>query len=137
MENDDTVPRIPRGSSMGKRILVVDDEEAFTRIACTVLISMGHDAVACNHPPQAVRLITTEEWDLLMLDLRMPLMTGPEVLKAVHPIRPNLPVVIITGLPESPMLAEIYLIKPVQVLVKPVSISDFERVLAALDCGAI
>src|SRR5215212_7313573 len=80
------------------RILVVDDQELMRDSLTATLTRAGHDVVACNDGPAAVdRLSAGPRFDLLITDLKMPRMTGIELLAEAKRLRPEMPVVLMTA----------------------------------------
>ena len=83
-----------------RRILVVDDDLDVLRIVCVVLESLGHfDAKACSESPCAVEAARRFAPDMILLDVMMPEMDGPAVLKALRadPVTENIPIVFMTA----------------------------------------
>ena len=60
-------------------ILVVDDHETIRRLLCEVLSRMGHNATEAGNGVEALNLCQKHDFDLLILDYRMPDMDGLEV----------------------------------------------------------
>src|SRR4051812_34541561 len=80
------------------RILVVDDQEMMRDSLATTLVREGHEVVAAGDGAAAVtRLSSGTRFDLLITDLKMPKMTGMELLAEVKKLRPELPVVLMTA----------------------------------------
>ncbi|UCG90836.1 MAG: sigma-54-dependent Fis family transcriptional regulator [candidate division WOR-3 bacterium] len=79
------------------RILVVDDEEIMRSSLSDWLIEDGYDVLAVEDGFHALERVKQEEWDLAVVDLKMPKMDGLEVLKKMNKIKPKLPVIIITA----------------------------------------
>ncbi len=79
------------------RILVVDDEEIMRSSLSDWLMEDGYDVLAVEDGFQALERVKQEEWDLAVVDLKMPKMDGLEVLKKMNKIKPKLPVIIITA----------------------------------------
>ena len=82
------------------RILVVDDDRDVLRIVCIVLESLGgFKAEACNTGGGAVEAALRFEPDLILLDVMMPEMDGPAVLKALRaePPTETTPVIFMTA----------------------------------------
>ena len=83
-----------------RRILVVDDDRDVLRVVCTVLDSVGgFEAEACGMSREAVEVTRRFEPDLILLDVMMPEMDGPAVLKALRaePSTETIPVVFMTA----------------------------------------
>src|SRR5256885_16130394 len=80
------------------RILIVDDQEMMRDSLATTLVREGHEVVAAGDGQAAMtRLSNGTRFDLLITDLKMPRMTGIELLADVKKLRPELPVVLMTA----------------------------------------
>src|ERR1700722_9509750 len=80
------------------RILVADDQEMMRDSLAATLARDGHEVIAAGDGPSAVsRLSTGGRFDLLITDLKMPKMTGLELLAEAKRLRPELPVVLMTA----------------------------------------
>lgn len=80
------------------RILVVDDQEMMRDSLAGTLAREGHEVVAAGDGPAAVgRLGGGARFDLLITDLKMPKMSGIELLQEAKRLRPELPVVLMTA----------------------------------------
>jgi two-component system response regulator HydG len=80
------------------RILIVDDQEMMRDSLAATLAREGHEVVAAGDGPAAVaRLSSGARIDLLISDLKMPKMTGIELLAEARRIRPDMPVVLMTA----------------------------------------
>ena len=79
------------------KILIVDDEEIMRSSLGDWLREDGYEVLAVEDGFKAIEQVKKEEWDLALVDLKMPGIDGIEVLKRVSKIRPDLPVVIVTA----------------------------------------
>jgi two-component system, OmpR family, response regulator len=79
------------------RILLVDDEVTFTSNMSRILSRRGYDVTAVNDGESAIKTIESEEYDVAILDLKMPGMDGMATLKLMKMKRPLLEVIILTG----------------------------------------
>jgi len=80
-----------------KRILIVDDEED-TRDACTqALKKENYEVVTCSNGFEALERFRTDAFDIIVADIKMPKMSGIELLKSLHKIDSQLAVIMITG----------------------------------------
>lgn len=121
-------------SPSGQRILVVDDEESVRKVVRRVLQEEGYQVVTAAGGREALAEIEREIPDLVFLDLKMPEMDGPQVLKAVKAKWSFLPVVILTAYPESDMMAKVLEFSPLIILEKP---SDPEKIVEAAKKGIL
>lgn len=79
------------------RILVCDDQEMIRDSLAATLVRDGHEVVAAYDGAAAVQRLTQGRFDLLITDLKMPRMTGMELLAEAKRIRPDMPVVLMTA----------------------------------------
>ncbi len=79
------------------RVLVVDDEPSVLRALEVILRKKGHEVVALDSPIAATQRLAVEDFDVAMLDIRMPELSGIELLNAVKHRRPEIEVIMMTG----------------------------------------
>lgn len=87
----------PKGN--GERILLVDDEPALVDIGSTVLERQGYRVQAFTSSAQALAAARAapQDFDLLISDLAMPGMSGLDLVEQIRGLRPDIPVVIVSG----------------------------------------
>ncbi len=117
-----------------KRILVVDDDEAVTRVLVRFLQSVDqYDVIAINDPTKAVEVAREFRPDLIVLDIIMPTLDGGEVLAELRRDRKfsDLHAIFLTGLVSSEEIGrEGYEISGHPVIPKPVGADEFRAVVA-------
>jgi len=69
---------------MKKKILIVDDEEDISTSVKQIVESMGYEGKTANGGKQALELLKKESFDLVLLDILMPGMSGQEVLEKIR-----------------------------------------------------
>ena len=79
------------------RILCVDDEEVILNSFRKVLVLDGYSVDTVETGQEVLGLIQTHQYDFVFTDLKMPAMSGTDVVKSVKHLRPDIDVVIITG----------------------------------------
>ena len=88
------------------RLLVVDDDVAIREIISAMLTEQGYEIVTAEDGQQALDLLPQVRPHLVVTDLRMPRMSGDELVRIVRESFPQLPVIVVSGdfLPdESPV----------------------------------
>lgn len=79
------------------RILIVDDENEFVSTLVERLIFRDYDAQGVCSGAQAVEKVTSEKFDIVILDVKMPGMDGIETLRNILEIQPAVKVLLLTG----------------------------------------
>ena len=104
------------------RILVVDDEKMVCLALTNWLEEENYFAHAVEDGPKAIAAVNQENWDIVLLDLRMPGMDGMEVLKQVKEVAPHTVVIMMTAYASIPGAVQAmkegaydYIVKPLDV----------------------
>lgn len=79
------------------RILIVDDEAAILFTMEAMLQRRGHSVTAAASGEEALQLIAQSSFDLLLLDLKMPGMSGLDVAYRAREIQPEVSILFLTG----------------------------------------
>jgi len=83
---------------MAERLLVVDDEPNMLRLLKTILMDKtGYEVVTTNNPLEVSKLLQEAPFDLVITDLKMPLVDGIDLVDIIKKIDPRLPIIIITA----------------------------------------
>jgi two-component system response regulator HydG len=88
MEENETKPT---------RVLIVDDEPTLLRALEALLKKKGYDVVGLDSPIVATQRLAAEDFDVALLDIKMPHLSGLELLNAVKHRRPEIEVIMMTG----------------------------------------
>jgi DNA-binding NtrC family response regulator len=80
-----------------KRILLIDNEEGLCRMMEQILLDNGYLARAYTSPQKAVEEFHPGAWDLVITDIKMPGMSGLEVLQSIKERSKDIPVIMITA----------------------------------------
>jgi signal transduction histidine kinase len=81
----------------GQRILFIDDEKILASLGERFLTRLGYLPVAETDAVAALARFENEEFDAVVTDLTMPQLSGLDVVRKVHQMRPGLPMVLTTG----------------------------------------
>lgn len=79
------------------KILIVDDAGPVVVLCVNVLQALGYAVKGANRGETAVELLRKEPFDLMVLDYKMPRMTGFEVFQQARTLHPGMAVVLVTG----------------------------------------
>jgi len=113
-------------------VLVVDDDPGLQGMFKLFLKKAGFTKVIVGSGQEAIEMLNKRKFDLCFLDLMLPDIMGDEVYKAAKKADPNLPIVIITGYPDSEILDNILKTGPVTVLKKPLKVEQLSQTLKIL-----
>ena len=78
-------------------ILIVDDEEDFVEILCLRLQDQGHNVKGVHDGQACLQALQEEEFDVVILDVKMPGMDGIETLHEIKRLAPIAEVILLTG----------------------------------------
>jgi len=112
-----------------KRILIIEDEAIVRESMRDWLTEGGYIVETAIDGEQALKAIPEHDFDLVLLDLRLPGKNGIEVLKESRKIRPNLKVVIITGYPSVETAVQAMKQGAIDYLPKPLDLVDLEKLI--------
>ncbi len=115
-------------------ILLIDDEAVLRQTLARILKRAGLDVTTAATGQEGLDLLLQQSFDLVYLDIRLPNMSGLEVLKIIHSKLPDLPVVLFTAQPDLSSAIEAvregavdYLLKPL----KPQALIDRTQAILA------
>lgn len=110
------------------QVLIVDDEEQMLLAMETVLLGLGHQVVKARDGREALESLEKIKPALVISDMRMPEMTGLELLAKIHQKDPQMPVVMITAYGTITQAVEAMHAGAFDFITKPFSAEDLERV---------
>jgi len=118
---------------MGKTsILVVDDDEGIRHSLSLILKKRGYLAEACACGKEAIEKLGSSSYDILLTDLKMPEMTGIELLKTAAKLNPSMGAIIMTGFGEINSYLEAMDLGAAEYLNKPVKSEELELIIERL-----
>jgi DNA-binding response OmpR family regulator len=119
-----------RPAGRAPRILVVDDEPSIHLMSRTTLEADGYEVLEAADGEAALEVARTTPVDLILLDLRMPLLDGLETLRHLRQIGDETPVVIVTAHGTVPDAVEAMKLGAIDLLPKPLTPGDLRRVVS-------
>lgn len=117
---------------MAKKILIVDDNPNMSSLLVEMLEVFQYDALRATDGHDALQRVDKEDIAMVITDMRMPKMSGLELLQALKEKRPQMPVVIISGYSIDDVDSDIVSAKADGFLNKPFMMSDIEKLLSDL-----
>lgn len=123
---------IERQQAASFSVLIIDDDEDFGRALSQAVEDLGCSASAVTAGAQGLELARRSPPDLVLLDLHMPGMNGPQVLEKLRELHAGLPVVIVTGNPDGKLMPQAMRFAPLLLLSKPVDPALPERTVRSI-----
>lgn len=122
------------GKDTAARVLVVDDDASIREMLTDLLTDMGCRADAAIDGEEAVEKVRREPFDLILLDLVLPKMSGQDAFETIREIDAGVPVIIATGYGSIESAVEFLKNGAVDYLTKPIHFEEFRfRINRALE----
>jgi len=110
-----------------KRILVVDDDDSLRSIIRKTLLASGYEAEAASNGEKALKLLSTETFDLMITDLSMPNMSGLELIEKTVEQYPEMGCLMITAYASVDKAVTAMKLGASDFLTKPFSLAQLEE----------
>lgn len=107
------------------KILVLDDEENYAEMLQNLLQQHRFIVDSATKPEKALEALREKGYDLVISDYKMPVMDGADFLQKSREIKPELPVILVSGLMNTPELVKVANMSVTLVLEKPIDIGVF------------
>lgn len=112
-----------------KKILIVEDNPHMSTLLCDILEILDFQSSKAQDGEEALNLLQSEEFDMVITDLKMPKIGGMELLNSIKTTQPQLPVVVITAYERPSTQDEIFKAKADGFLAKPFTVREMEALL--------
>src|SRR5947209_10173169 len=112
------------------RILFADDERSLQEFMRSELPRLGHEVTVCPDGKAAVKALEKSTFDAAILDLRMPGLTGIEVLEQLKQVSPDTEVIIMTGHASIETAIDAVRLGAFDYITKPCKLAQIETILA-------
>jgi DNA-binding NtrC family response regulator len=116
-------------ASKSLRILFADDERSLQEFMRAELPRLGHEVVVCPDGKSAVKSLGEAKFDAALLDMRMPGLTGIEVLEEIKKVSPETEVVIMTGHASIETAMDAVRLGAFDYITKPCKLTEIEQIL--------
>jgi putative two-component system response regulator len=87
-------------------VLVVDDDMYVLESVVALLSQFGYAVIPCRNGEEALQKIQSTEFDAILTDIKMPIMSGIELLEIIHNLNPDIPVILMTAYAELDIAVE-------------------------------
>jgi DNA-binding NtrC family response regulator len=114
------------------KILVVDDDKRIVKTTCDILKVKGHEPIAAYSGEEGVEKVRSDAPDCVLMDIKMPGISGVEAMKQMMEIVPALPIVLVSAYATDDLMAEAKRSGAYAVLSKPLNFSMILSFLSLL-----
>jgi DNA-binding NtrC family response regulator len=111
------------------RVLVVDDEAIVRESICDWLKYSGFDVEIAENGEEALSMIGKHDFDIMVLDIRLPGESGMNVLAKARVIQPGIKSIMITAYPSEETAVEARNMGVLEYLMKPLLPDELERII--------
>ena len=113
------------------RILIVDDEETIRLALRKFLRSRGYEVEIAGSGDQALEILEKDPFSLMLCDVRMPGMTGVQVVPQARALDTNLAIIMLTAVNDAATATEVLSSGASDYLMKPVELATCSKQLTA------
>jgi DNA-binding NtrC family response regulator len=111
------------------KILVVDDDSSIRNMLSIVLKNSGYDAAAAESSESALKRLKAETFHLIISDIKMPGISGIELLKKIKVINPGIPVIMITAFASTNDAVEAMKLGAEDYITKPFNLDELKLII--------
>jgi len=111
------------------RVLIVDDEPDAVELLQEFLTGKGYEVITAPNGEEAIRRVKADRPHLILLDVRMPGMSGLDVLRQVRQIDQEVGVIMVTAVNEEETGRQALALGAFDYIVKPLDLAYLERSL--------
>lgn len=113
-----------------EKILIIDDEKSILHLLNTVFTKEGYSVKTTSSAKNALECIKKDDFNLILTDIRLPEMSGMDILRYVKQNKPHLPVVMITAYGTIEQAVEAMRAGAVDYVVKPFDVEELKIIVA-------
>jgi two-component system response regulator PilR (NtrC family) len=114
------------------KVLIVDDNDQMSSLLADILELFDYQSRQAKDGEEALKRLEEEKYDLVITDLRMPRMSGTDLLKVIKKSHPGLPVVVVSGYTPGNTQNVIITEQADGFLHKPFTVEQIEKILKGL-----
>ncbi len=115
------------------KIMLIDDNESIIKVIKEVIESAGYECIDFLDPKKAIETFKVSRIDVVLTDLKMPGMSGLEVLQEVKNLSPLTPVIIMTGYADEDSIIDALNMGAIRFYRKPLNIKDLISFLSKIE----
>jgi DNA-binding NtrC family response regulator len=111
------------------KILVVDDDPIVVKSCKRILQAEGFEVFTCPSADDALDKMKQCDFDLILMDVKMPKHDGIFLMKEMKKNWPDIPIVVMSGYPTSETIADVTQLGAIQFIPKPFRPDEFMKIM--------
>src|SRR5213083_312853 len=115
------------------KLLLIEDDVRVAQILAEAFVADGHETTIRHTGEDGLAYLTRERPDAVVLDVRLPAISGVAVLRQIRSTDPELPVIIMTGLATLGEIAEARRLGVTEIIEKPEVLKRFSEALSRIE----
>ena len=116
-------------SNSNIQILIVEDDLEVSRAVAQMATQLGYTPFVCNHPGEVLPYLESHKVDLMLIDYRMPEMTGLDLIFLLRQEMRNFPIVMMTGYAQTESRVSAERLGKFIILKKPITIPQLAKAI--------
>jgi two-component system, response regulator PdtaR len=120
-----------------RKYLIVDDNQAFAENLAEILSDDGAEVDVAANGEAAIHRICNQRYDVLLSDMKMPVMSGAELVQRIRALDPDLPAIVITAYTNDEDLRSARREGVLAILPKPVPLPELIRLVSTAKRGTL
>jgi len=125
----DGEPTGQRQSNSQTQILIIDDDMEVSRSVAEMATQLGYRPCVCNHVEEALLYLESHPVHLMLIDYRMPEMTGLDLILLLRQEMRDIPIVMMTGYAQTESRVSAEQLGKVTILKKPITIPPLAKAI--------
>jgi len=113
------------------RVVVIEDDIDVAATLLDELVGRDYEVLTATTAKEGLEVVEAWQPDVVLLDVVLPGMSGPELLSVLGRVYPRLPVIVLTGTLDPRILTQIAERRPFHLLHKPYDVEALDRLVAA------
>lgn len=111
------------------KILVVDDEEGARELFYTILTDEGYSITLANNGEEALGIFKNDGFDLVITDIKMPVMDGLQLLQEIRKLGSKTDVIMVTAYGEVESYLKAMSLGAAEYINKPIRVKELKRIV--------
>lgn len=125
----DTPNKTSQSPITGVKVLIAEDDEVNTFIMKSYCDRLGYESLLVENGQEAIDALASQSFDIVFLDMQMPILSGPEALEQIRSNFPNIPIVMCSANILNKAIKEAMELGADEYATKPVQFEQFQKIV--------